>query len=125
MALLLDSSALVWWLDDDPRLNAGNVRHRVASEPVVAVSVVSPWELWIKAGTGKFRLPDRFEERLAAEPIEIWSPTLDDARLAGSLPMIHRDPFDRMIIAQALNTRSTVVTGDRHFEAYGVDVILV
>ncbi len=125
MALLLDSNALVWWLSDDPRLENGGARSRIRTEAVVAISVVSPWELWIKASTGKFRLPERFDERLAAQPIEVWAPTLNDARLAAGLPLVHRDPFDRMIIAQALNHAATVVTGDRHFADYGVDVIQV
>ena len=125
MVLLLDTNALVWWLDDNPRLQRGEARDRIEAEPIVALSVVSPWELWIKASSGKLQLPARFDERLAAQPLEVWSPTLDDARLAARLPPIHRDPFDRMIIAQAFNARATIVTGDGHFADYGVDVILV
>jgi len=70
-------------------------------------------------------LPDRFDERLNSQPLALWAPTLEDARLAASLPLLHRDPFDRMIIAQALNRQATVVTGDPVFARYGVDVILV
>jgi PIN domain nuclease of toxin-antitoxin system len=123
--LLLDSNALVWWLDDDPRLQVSGVRDLIAVEPLVMVSVVSPWELWIKASLGKFRLPDRFDQRLRALPIDIIAPTLDDARLAAQLPAVHRDPFDRMIVAQALNRGAAVVTGDRQLAAYGVQVLRV
>jgi PIN domain nuclease of toxin-antitoxin system len=124
LSLLLDSNALVWWLDGDPRLPA-SVLARIEQEPVVAVSVVSAWELWIKARLGKLALPQRFEERLQALALEIWSPTLADARAAAELPPLHKDPFDRMIIAQALNARATIVTGDRSLADYSVDVILV
>jgi PIN domain nuclease of toxin-antitoxin system len=122
VSLLLDSNALVWWLDDNARL-ARQVE-RIEAEAEVGFSVVSPWELWIKAAIGKFQLPRRFDERLATLPLAMWSPSLDDARLAASLPLVHRDPFDRMIIAQALNRQATVITGDAVFARYGVDVIL-
>ena len=123
MSLLLDSNALLWWLDA-VRLPANIVR-RIEGEGPVFVSVVTPWELWIKAEQGRLTMPASLEDRLASDHIRVIEPTLDDARLAARLPAIHRDPFDRMIIAQALNRRATIVTGDAHFAAYGVDVILV
>ena len=124
MSLFLDSNALLWWLDGrrlTPALFA-----RIETESPVFVSVVTPWELWIKAAAGRLTLTPAFEEGLVREDaLTLLTPTLDDARLAARLPPIHRDPFDRMIIAQALNRSATIVTGDAHFVAYGVDVILV
>ncbi len=124
MSLLLDSNALLWWLADDPRLDPAIVE-RLRRENSVLVSVVTPWELWIKAATGKLRLPADFEERLERQGIRLVSPSVSDARLAARLPPIHRDPFDRMIIAQAMNAQAALVTGDRLFARYGCDVILV
>lgn len=124
MSLLLDSNVLLWWLVGSPRLAAG-LLDRLESETSLFVSLVTPWELWVKAESGRLRLPDDFDDRLGRNQLSILSPTLADARLASRLPPIHRDPFDRMIIAQALNNRAQVVTGDRQFAAYGVDVILV
>ena len=124
MSLLLDSNVLLWWLVADPRLNDAVLAEIEAATPL-AVSLVTPWELWIKTAGGKLRLPADFEQRLRDDAFTILAPTLADPRLAASLPPIHRDPFDRMIIAQALNHQATVITGDRHFGAYGVDVILV
>ena len=98
---------------------------RLERETPLFISLATPWELWIKAETGRLRLPADFDGRLARNNLSILMPGLSDARLAARLPPIHRDPFDRMIIAQALNRQATVVTGDRHFAAYGVDVILV
>lgn len=122
--LLLDSNALVWWLDGATGRGAEAV-DRVRGEANVMVSVVSPWELWIKSAAGKLQLPVRFDERLKLEPIDLISPTIEDARLAADLPPLHRDPFDRMIIAQALNRRATVITSDRVFANYGVQVVLI
>ncbi len=115
---------MIWWLNE-VRLPPA-LFDRIEVESPVFVSIVTPWELWIKASAGRISLPPTFLSGLASEDaLTILQPSLDDARLAASLPLLHRDPFDRMIIAQALNTGSTVVTGDRHFAAYGVDVILV
>ena len=125
MSLWLDSNVLVWWLDDSPRLAGTDAAARIATDPLVMVSAVSPWQLWIKAASGRLALPKRLNERLPDLGLEIISPTLEDARLAAALPPLHRDPFDRMIIAQALNRQATVVTSDALFRDYGVDVILV
>ena len=124
MNLLLDSNVLLWWLMDNPRLGADLVG-RLQRETSLFISLVTPWELWIKAESGRLRLPADFDDRLEGNRLSILSPTLADTRLASRLPPIHRDPFDRMIIAQALNNRAQIVTGDPQFAAYGVDVILV
>jgi PIN domain nuclease of toxin-antitoxin system len=123
LSLLLDSNTLLWWLADHPRLQA-KVSDRIAVETTVGVSLVSPWELWIKAASGRLRLPDDFLERLSSTGVDIWSPTLADAQLAADLPLLHRDPFDRMIVAQALNAHATLVTGDLRLASYGVEVLL-
>lgn len=123
--LILDSNALIWWLEDALRIRGSSAAERIAMDPVVMVSIVTPWELWIKAASGRIRLPGRFNERLSELGLEIISPTFRDARLAAALPPIHKDPFDRMIVAQALNRGAIIVTGDRTLAEYGVEVILV
>jgi PIN domain nuclease of toxin-antitoxin system len=124
LSLLLDSNALLWWSADSRRLPSALVR-RLRRESPLFVSVTTPWEIWMKVSAGKLRVPADFDERLAANRLTLLSPTIDDARRAARLPMHHRDPFDRMIIAQALNAGLAVVTGDAIFADYGVDVILV
>ncbi len=124
MSLLLDSNVLLWWFGDDRRLPPSLVR-RFRDEPELMVSVVTPWELWIKARAGRLTLPVDLDTGFDGDAFTMLAPTLEDARLAASLPPIHRDPFDRMIVAQALSRRATVVTGDGVFADYGVDVILV
>lgn len=123
--LILDSNALIWWLEDAPRIRRAPVFERIARDPLVMVSIVTPWELWIKAASGRIGLPGRFNERLPDLDLEIISPTIQDARLATALPPIHKDPFDRMIVAQALNRGATIVTSDRTLGDYGVDIILI
>lgn len=124
MSLLFDSNALVWWLAD-VRLPQ-DLLERIEYERPIYISLVTPWELWVKAAAGRLSLPPSFENGLTREDnLTILSPTIEDARAAASLPAIHRDPFDRMIIAQALNGDLTVVTSDNVFADYGVDVILV
>ena len=124
MSLLLDSNVLLWWFRNDPRLPSDLIQ-RLIEEPDLFVSVVTPWELWIKARAGKLDLPGDLESGFGGDAFTMLSPTVDDARLAAGLPPLHRDPFDRMIIAQALNRQATIITGDTIFARYGVDVILV
>ncbi len=123
MSLLLDSNSLLWWLAET-RLPEPFIE-RLKRESPLYISLVTPWELWVKSAAGRLDLSPRFEMAVEGAALTILRPTLADARLAASLPMLHRDPFDRMIIAQALNANLTVVTGDRRFADYGCDVILV
>lgn len=123
MRFFLDTNALIWWLADDPRL--AEVRQRLITADEVLLSVVSPWELWIKATTGRLDAPADLELQLAASAITLVSPTLEDARVAAELPMIHRDPFDRMIIAQAKRRDAPILTADRVMARYDVGTILL
>ena len=124
MTLLLDSNVVLWWFSDDPRLPLPLVQ-RFLDEPELMVSLVTPWELWIKARAGRLVLPADLDTGFDGDAFTMLPPTVDDARRAANLPPIHRDPFDRMIVAQALSRQATVVTSDRVFADYGVDVILV
>ena len=125
--LLLDTHTLLWWLSDDPRLSEA-ARSRITDpEATVFVSAASAWEASTKLRLGKLsdsanavpRLSAIIRERGMTElPIGI-----DHGVLAGSLPGPHRDPFDRMLIAQARIEGLPVVTSDPVFRAYDVPVI--
>lgn len=121
--LVLDSNVLLWWLEAADRIRP-ELMSQINEEPEVAVSVVSPWELWIKVATGKLTTPDGLIQQLALRRILVLSPTLEDARLAANLPPLHRDPFDRMIVAQVMNRQATLVTADRLLGDYGIRTIL-
>ena len=122
--LFLDSNVLLW-LMLRRRLTA-NLVERLRVEPDLVVSAVTPWELWIKLAAGRLPPPPTdLQDELAANRIGVVPISLDDSRLAAHLPPLHRDPFDRMIVAQALNRQATLVTGDTLLADYGVSTILV
>lgn len=119
MRILLDTHLLLWWLEDSPSLPA-QAREAIANpENTVFVSAVSLWEIWLKHSLGKLRLPDNFMERLAAESFESLPLAASQTRQAALLPWRHRDPFDRMLIAQAQVERLVLLTADEALAAYG------
>lgn len=123
MNLLLDTHVLLWWLDDDPTLSEAA---RVAiSEPenTVFLSAVVIWEIRIKQGLGKLTLPDDFRRVVGRQRFTNLPVMVDHADAVGGLPDIHRDPFDRMLVAQAQQERLTIVTRDRAIPRYGVPTI--
>ena len=121
MNLLLDSHALLWWLDESSILS--NEAYRaIDAASCVSVSLVTPWELQIKANSGKLTLTPDWHG-LHQEGIETLDLALDDVLVAAALPLHHRDPFDRLMIAQALRRGLVIVTRDRHFLQYGVPMI--
>lgn len=123
MRLLLDTHALLWWLADDGRLSPP-ARDAIADGAnLVAVSAASAWEISIKKALGKLQAPDDLPAAIddcGLQPLPI---TLHHAALAGALPRHHDDPFDRMLVAQAMHEGLTVVTADPAFAAYGVAVL--
>lgn len=127
MRVLLDTHALLWFITDDDRLG-GRARSLIEDpEADVAVSVASLWEVAIKHSIGKLPLARPFAETFPAQLDANAFRTLpiEPAHLARlvDLPFHHRDPFDRLILAQALAETVPVLTRDRAFEAYPVDVI--
>jgi PIN domain nuclease of toxin-antitoxin system len=120
--LLVDTHVVLWWLADDPALSA-TARDAIAdptNEPLV--SAASVWEIAIKRSLGRLTTPDDLPDRVAAEGFA-WLPiSAHHAWRVRELPLHHRDPFDRILVAQALTERLPVVTGDAHFGEYGVEV---
>jgi PIN domain nuclease of toxin-antitoxin system len=121
--ILFDSHALFWFLDGDPRFSSIARAVLTEEDAVGCVSAVTPWEI-AKVRIGKWpeaaNVVERFFEMLtqyAFEPVPI---SLEHARLAGLLPGPHRDPFDRMLAAQAQIEEIPLVTADRVFQAFGV-----
>lgn len=122
ISLLLDTHVFLWWRTRDPRLPVG-VRAAIALAPLVAVSAASAWEAAIKANLGKLRLQDSFEEGAIASGFTPLAISFRHAELAGALPNHHRDPFDRMLVAQAINEGLTLVSADRRLEPYAVAIL--
>jgi len=117
--LLLDSHIVLWWLAGDQRLS-DPIRSAIEGADEVAVSVVSLWELGIKKALGKIGFPDDLHAQVAQSGFEWLSIGVEHAQVAPTLPAHHSDPFDRMLIAQALSEQLAIVTADRHFAAYDV-----
>ncbi len=122
MNLLLDTHALLWWLADEPM--AADACKRIADPRVlVAVSSVSVWEVSIKRAAGRLRFEGSLADHLSRAVFEPLPISLEHAERAGGLPHHHRDPFDRMLVAQAQAEQLTLVSRDPAFEAYDVEVV--
>ena len=123
MILLLDAHALLWWLADDQTLDEG--ARRSIADPVhdVLISAATIWEIGMKRALGKVEAPDGLREAVEATGFGGLPITLADAEVAAVLPGHHRDPFDRMLVAQAQRLGAVLVTRDRAFEAYGVPLL--
>lgn len=122
MRLLLDSHVALWWLDDAPSLGE-RARQAISEADDVVFSAVTPWELGIKRALGKLSMPDGIGAALEASGIAPLPITVQHAELAPALPAHHRDPFDRMLVAQAMVESLTLVSADAAFAAYDVDVL--
>jgi PIN domain nuclease of toxin-antitoxin system len=124
MKLLLDTNAFLRWVEDDPALSP-KARSAIANmNNEVLVSLVVPWELAIKSALGKLRLSQPVGRYVAkhveANGFGLLGIDLADVTLVETLPMHHRDPFDRLLIAQAKNRKLPVVTADTHFSDYNI-----
>jgi PIN domain nuclease of toxin-antitoxin system len=120
--LLVDTHALLWWLADDPALSraARDAIADPAHEPLV--SAASMWEIAIKRSLGKLTAPDDLQDRIVDGGFA-WLPvSAEHAWRVRDLDMHHRDPFDRLLVAQALIERVPVITSDARFGEYGVPV---
>lgn len=124
MRLLLDTHAFLWWVEAGDRLPR-KARSAIASgRNACFVSVASGWEIAIKVSLGKLRIEgalDRFlPEQLAANGFEPLPIDLKHAARVATLPFLHRDPIDRLLVAQALQEELAIVTADPVFAKYGV-----
>ncbi len=123
MRLLLDTNALLWWIADAPRLGAAAREAIAAPETSVAVSAVSAFEIATKRAIGKLTFDGDLETELERNAFEPLAVTVPHAFGAGALPMIHRDPFDRILVAQASLEHRTLVTADTALARYGIAVL--
>lgn len=122
MSLLLDTHVVLWWLTDDPTLS-DDIKARLDHEPDVYVSAATIWEIAIKQAAGKFLEPAGLPERIQNSGFAALSISFEHAIAAGRLPLIHRDPFDRMLVAQAQCEDLTLVTRDPQCQQYEVSIL--
>lgn len=125
MRLLLDTHVLLWWLADDP--NLGEEARAGISDPdsTVYVSAATVWEISIKRALGKLEAPSDLLRQIGLSRFESLSMKASHAHTAGALPRHHDDPFDRMLVAQAMIEDLTLLTRDPRMGLYGVGVLTV
>jgi PIN domain nuclease of toxin-antitoxin system len=123
LRLLLDTHALLWWLDGNSKLVPGAAAAISDPDNFVAVSSVSIWEVAIKVKIRRLAIPSNFDVRVTAGPLEPLPITHRHALAAGALPLHHDDPFDRMLVAQAQLEGLTLVTRDPRMRLYDVAVL--
>ena len=123
MKLLLDTHVLLWWLAKDARLTRGALR--TIGDAEVYVSAASAWEIAIKTAIGKLRTPEDLESQLRQSRFRELPVTIAHATLAAHLPQLHKDPFDRMLIAQAFQESLTLLTNDAKLAHYPARVMRV
>ena len=124
MRLLLDTHALLWWLAGDERLPGTAAEAILDPTNEILVSAASVWEISTKYRIGKLpdatRLASDFDTVLRSQGFQGLPITIEHARLGGMLPGPHKDPFDRMLVAQAQIERLVLVSNETVFDLYGV-----
>jgi PIN domain nuclease of toxin-antitoxin system len=127
MNALLDTHVFLWWVTDDARLSARAREVIGDGSNAIYVSTASAWEIAIKARLGKLRLPSDpgafFRQHLALNDFEVLPVALSHALGVYALPDLHRDPFDRMLVAQCQVESLALVTADAMVAGYAVEMI--
>lgn len=119
MILLLDTHALLWWLADDPQLaaEAGDAIRSTGND--VLISAATVWEIEIKRALGRLEAPEPLIQAIEVAGFGELPITGADGVRAARLPPFHQDPFDRMLLAQAIRLDATIVSRDAVFDRYG------
>ena len=120
MRLLLDTHALVWWISDVSRLTRNAYAAIADPRNDIFVSAITAWEITVKRAKGHLSAPENLSSVIEEKGFEHLPLTFFHAEQAGLLPLHHRDPFDRLLSAQAQVEGLTLVTRDRHIRRYGI-----
>ena len=123
MKLLLDTHTLIWWLANNPTLSQAAKKAISNPDNLVFVSAASAWEIAIKKSLGKLDAPDDLELQIDQHNFHSLPITIAHGIAVGKLSLHHNDPFDRMIIAQAIHESLTIITRDKKFSPYNVSIL--
>ncbi len=121
MNYLIDTHVLIWWLTDDARLSK-EVRDILTYKPVFC-SVVSLWEVILKAEAGKINVADSFIMEAKGQGFAWLEVQVNHIEALHHLPQYHKDPFDRLLIAQAKAECLTLITADKRIQKYNVPIL--
>jgi len=127
MRILLDTHTFLWWLEDNPQLSQ-TARDAISNwDNEILISTATIWEISIKYGYGKLALaepPDTFlPDMISQEGFTVLPVKLEHATHVYKLPLHHRDPFDRLLIAQSQIENCPLISADRQFSAYGISIL--
>ncbi len=120
---LIDTHALIWFLNGDIDISQKARKIIEESETVNYISIASLWEMSIKISLGKLELKTPFAkiaEKIDSNGFQILPITFEDTLTLSDLPFHHRDPFDRILISQSINNKLLIISKDKYFESYGV-----
>ena len=123
MKILLDTHVLVWALSSPEKIKPKVQDLLVDTDNIVFVSIASLWELQIKKSLNKISLPDDFISQLQENGFELLDINYKHIVKLDELPLIHRDPFDRMLVAQTIHENLSLVTNDLEIMKYNVKII--
>lgn len=125
--LLLDTHTFLWWIDDAPELSAAARGAIADADNDCFLSMASCWEMSMKSSLGKLKLAKpigRFvSEQLSANSFSLLNIEMRHTAKLEKMPFHHRDPFDRLLIAQAITEKMTLVTMDKEFKKYGAKLL--
>ena len=124
MRAILDTHALLWWLSDDPELPRAARRAIAETRNTIIVSAASAWEIATKVRLGKLptaaSLASNFSTQIEQEGFQLMAISVEHGIRAGLLPGPHKDPFDRMLIAQSQTENIPIISNEAIFDSYGV-----
>lgn len=123
MRLLLDTHTLLWWLDGGRKLSREALSVIRDPDHEVFVSAATAWEIALKKSIGKLVAPGNLEDEIQRHRFERLAITFQHVEELDRLPPIHRDPFDRMLVAQCKSDSLALVSRDPHMKAYGIVVV--
>ena len=123
MNILLDTHILIWALENNPALSKKARDEIIKGSNMVFVSSASVWEMSIKTAIGKLHVPDNLLEEIKNHRFTMLDINFEHAQLAGQLPDIHKDPFDRMLIAQSIIEKLTLISKDSIISKYNVNLL--
>jgi len=124
MKLMLDTHSLLWWLTDQSKLSAGTLFELQNRSNDVLVSSAVVWEIAIKRALGKLQAPHDLLDVVRKSGFEFLAISELHALATEQLPPIHKDPFDRLLVAQAVIEKATIVTRDANIPLYGVPYLI-
>lgn len=126
MNFLLDTHTFIWFVSGDKNLSSKARKAIESTEATNFVSIVSLWEMAIKVSLDRLELKgsfERIEDEIFTNGFQMLPITFKDTLILSSLPFHHNDPFDRLLIAQGINNKLTIISKDRHFDNYKIKLV--